>query len=368
MKIEYSKKIEQLPPYLFAEIDRLIEEYKKTGKDVISLGIGDPDLPTPEPVIDALRKAAEDGNNHHYPSYDGLLLFREKISEWFEERYGEKFDPQTEVLSLIGSKEAIGHIPFAFINRDDYVLMPDPGYPVYRSGTIFAEGIPYFMPLKKENGFFPDLEVIPEDVRQKAKLMFLNYPNNPTSTIATEEFFKKVIDFAKKYNIIIVHDAAYNELYFDDNKPLSFFQVEGSREVGIEMHSLSKTFNMTGWRIGFAVGNKEIIRGLGRIKSNLDSGVFQAIQYAAVAALDNYKKFNDDNRKIFQKRRDYAVERLDELGWKYIMPTATFYLWVDVLPGYDSKSMAKKLLQEQGIVVTPGIGFGKSGEGYIRLA
>ncbi len=368
MNIEYSEKIKKLPPYLFAEIDRLKEETRKKGVDIISLGIGDPDLPTPDVVIEALNKSAYDINNHHYPSYEGLLEFRQKIAEWFFKRYNVKFDPESEILSVIGSKEAIGHFPFAFINRDDVVLVPDPAYPVYKSGTIFAEGIPYFMPLKKENNFFPDFNDIPVDIRNKAKIMFLNYPNNPTSATATKEFFKEAIEFAEKYNIIIAHDAAYNELYFDNDKPLSFFEIEGSRDVGIEFHSFSKTFNMTGWRVGFAVGNSKIVTGLGKIKNNLDSGIFQAIQYAAMAALDNYEKLNEENRKIFQHRRDLVLNYLDELGWKYLKPQATFYVWIETLPGYDSKKMAMKMLEEKGIVVTPGIGFGEAGEGFIRMA
>ncbi len=368
MEIKYSKKIEQLPVYLFAEIDKLIKEQKSKGKEVISLGIGDPDLPTPEIIINALKKASEDKNNHQYPSYNGLLIFREKISEWFKKRYKVKLNPENEILSLIGSKEGIGHFPLAFINRDDYVLIPDPGYPVYRSGTIFAEGIPFFMPLRKENNFLPDFRQIPEDVKKKSGLMFLNYPNNPTSAVASVDFFKEAVEFAYNNNIIIAHDAAYNELYFEDNSPLSFLQIEGAMDVSIEFHSFSKTFNMTGWRVGFAVGNKKIIQGLGRIKSNLDSGIFQAVQYAAITALENYQKLNTENRKVYQIRRDYALKRLNKLGWQYLNPKATFYVWIETIPGYDSKAMAKKLLQEQGIVVTPGVGFGKSGEGYIRMA
>ncbi|MBU1077465.1 MAG: LL-diaminopimelate aminotransferase [Spirochaetes bacterium] len=368
MKIEYSKKIKQLPPYLFAEIDRLKEEYKSKGNEVISVGIGDPDLPTPDVIIDALNSAARDSRNHQYPSYDGLLVFRQKISDWFIKRYNVTLSPQDEILSLIGSKEGIGHFPFAFVDRDDHVLVPDPGYPVYRSGTIFAEGIPYYMPLLKENNFLPDLSAIPNDVKKSAKLMFLNYPNNPTSAVADESFFKSVVEFAKENNIIVAHDAAYNELYFDDNKPLSFLQIEGAMDIAVEFHSLSKTFNMTGWRIGFAAGNKDIIKGLGRIKSNLDSGIFQAVQYAAIAALENYEQLNRTNREIFQKRRDYACKRLDKLGWKYLKPQATFYLWIETIKGYDSKKMATKFLQDEGIVVTPGVGFGQAGEGYIRMA
>ena len=368
MDIKYSEKIKQLPPYLFAEIDRLKQEARKQGKDIISLGIGDPDLPTPEVVINSLQKAAEDKKNHQYPSYEGLLLFRQKVSQWFKKRYRVKLNPETEILSLIGAKEGIGHLPFAFINRDDVVLIPSPGYPVYRSGTIFAEGKPYFMPLKKENSFLPDLDAIDEETKKKAKLMFINYPNNPTTAVSTKEFFKQVVDFAHKYNIIIAHDAAYSEMYFDNEKPLSFLQTDGAMDIGMEFHSLSKTFNMTGWRIGFAAGNKDIITGLGKIKNNLDSGVFQAVQYAGITALENYENLNSRIRQVYQSRRDFVMKKLDKLGWKYLKPKATFYMWTETLKGYDSAGMAKKLLQEQGIVITPGTGFGKDGEGFIRLA
>ncbi len=368
MKINYSKKIKELPPYLFAEIDKLKQEAIKQGKKIISFGIGDPDLPTPAVIIKALQRAAENGENHHYPSYEGLLSLRQEITRWFEQRYHVSLSPETEVLSLIGSKEGIGHLPFAFINRDDYVLMPNPGYPVYRSGTIFAEGIPHFMPLLKENNFLPDLSKVPNRIRNKAKLMFINYPNNPTSACADKGFFEEIVKFASKYNIIVAHDAAYNEMYFDNHKPPSFLEIEGAKDIGIEFHSLSKTFNMTGWRIGFAVGNKEIVSGLGSIKNNLDSGIFQAVQYAAIESLKNYQSLSEDIRKVYQHRRDIVLCKLDELGWKYLKPKATFYVWVETLPGYDSKKMAMKLLQEQGIVVTPGSGFGEFGEGYIRLA
>jgi len=367
MNIEYSDKIKKLPPYLFAEIDRLKEKAREEGKDIISLGIGNPDLPTPEEIIKELQRQAEKKENHKYPSYEGLELFRMKIAEWFDKRYNIKFDYKTEILSTIGAKEAIGHLPFAFINRDDVVLIPDPSYPVYRSGTIFAEGIPYFMPLKKENNFFPDLEAIPVNIRNKAKLMFINYPNNPTSAVATYEFYKQVVEFASKYNIIVASDVAYNELYFEDYKPISFLQVEGAKDVGIEFHSLSKTYNMTGWRVGFVLGNKDIIKGLGKIKNNLDSGVFQPIQYAGIVALDNYEKFNTKIREVYEKRRKVMIKNLEDIGWKYLKPKATFYFWIETLPGYDSRKMAGKLLSEQGIVVTPGIGFGENGEGFIRM-
>ncbi len=367
MKIKYSKKITKLPPYLFAEIDRLKEEIKNKGVEILSMSIGDPDGATPQVIIDSLKQASELKSNHHYPSYSGMNNLREEISIWFKKRYNIDLSPENEIVSLIGSKEGIGHLPLAFIDRDDIVLIPDPAYPVYRSGTIFAEGIPYFMPLLEQNNFLPNLNDIPTNIRNKAKIMFLNYPNNPTSALATEEFFREVVTFAEKYNIIVAHDAAYNEIYFD-KPPKSFLEIPGAMEIGIEFHSFSKTFNMTGWRIGFAAGNKEIVKGLGNIKSNLDSGIFQAIQISAITALKNYDSISESNRKLYKSRRDTVLSKLDELGWTYLKPEATFYVWIKCIEGYNSSDMAQKLLQEQGIAVTPGVGFGKYGEGFIRLA
>ncbi|MDD5065439.1 MAG: LL-diaminopimelate aminotransferase [bacterium] len=368
IKIDYSRKIKQLPPYLFAEMDRLKQEGVKQGQRIISFGIGDPDLATPEPIIQALKKAADAPENHHYPSYEGLFLFRKEISQWFIKRYGVSLDPETEILSLLGSKEGIGHLPFAFIDKNDFVLVPDPGYTVYRSGTVFAGGTPYLMPLRKENGFLPDLKAIPERIKKRARLMFINYPNNPTAASAPRAFFEDVVKMAQRYHIIVAHDAAYNEMYFDNEKPFSFLEVKGARDVGIEFHSFSKTFNMTGWRVGFAAGNADILKGLGSIKNNLDSGVFQAVQYAAMEALRRYDELSAPIRKVYGSRRDLVAARMDELGWKYVKPKATFYFWVETPAGYDSRKMTMRLLQEAGIMVTPGNGFGENGEGFIRLA
>jgi len=367
MEIKYSKKVKSLPPYLFAEIDKLKNKVKSEGKEIISLGIGDPDAPTPNVIIEALKKYAELSENHHYPSYEGLFSLRKKISEWFLKRYNVQLDPENEILALIGSKEGIGHFPFAFIDRDDYVIVPDPAYPVYKSSTIFSEGKVYFVPLLEENNFLPDLNKIPRRIRNKAKIIFLNYPNNPTSAVASKEFLEEAVKFALKYNIIIAYDAAYNEIYFD-KKPFSILQIENGKEVAIEFHSFSKTYNMTGWRIGFAVGNNKLIKGLGEIKNNLDSGIFQPIQYAAIEALNNYDSISENNKNLYKKRRDLVLKELNNLGWKYFYPEATFYVWVKCLKNYDSKKMASKLLEEEGIVVTPGIGFGKYGENYIRIA
>src|SRR4030043_1398455 len=285
MRIELAKRVDQIPSYLFAEINKKREEMKRKGMDLIDLGIGDPDLPTPKPIIELLKKAAENPAHHRYPSYEGMIEFRTAVAQWYERRFGIKLNPVTEVLSLIGSKEGIAHIPLAFVNPGDIVLVPSPGYPVYRVATLFAGGTPFFLPLRQEHGFLPNLSEIPEPVAKKAKILFVNYPNNPTSAIAGKSFFEEVVAFAQRYQIIVCHDAAYSEIAFDGYQPLSFLEAAGDKEGGIEFHSLSKTYNMTGWRIGFAVGNREVLAGLGKVKTNLDSGVFQAIQEAAIVAL-----------------------------------------------------------------------------------
>jgi LL-diaminopimelate aminotransferase len=368
MRIEKAKRIEQIPPYLFAQIDKKKEEMRKKGMDLIDLGIGDPDLPTPEPIIERMKKASEDPRNHHYPSYEGMIEFRTAAAQWFERRFGIAFDPKTEVLTLIGSKEGIAHIPLAFVNPGDYVLVPSPGYPVYRVATLFAGGTPYFMPLLKENGFLPKLSEIPKEVAERSKLLFINYPNNPTSAIAERPFFEEVVAFAQQYGIIVCHDAAYSELAFDGYRPLSFFEVEGAKEVGIEFHSLSKTFNMTGWRIGFAVGHPEIVSGLGRVKTNIDSGLFQAIQEAGIEALNRYDTPIPNLIRIYEGRRDVMVQGLREMGLEVDLPKATFYLWIRVPRKYTSAQFATLLIEQAGIVATPGNGFGDAGEGYIRMA
>jgi LL-diaminopimelate aminotransferase len=368
MRFEKAKRIEQIPPYLFAEIDKKKEAMRKKGMDLIDLGIGDPDLPTPPPIIERLKKAVENPKNHRYPPYEGMIEFRTAVAQWYERRFGVKLDPRTEVLSLIGSKEGIAHIPLAFVNPRDYVLVPSPGYPVYRVSTLFAGGTPYFLPLQKENAFLPDLSHIPKRVAEKAKLLFINYPNNPTSAVAEKPFFEEVVAFAHRYQIIVCHDAAYSEIAFDGYQPLSFLEVEGAKEVGVEFHSLSKTFNMTGWRIGFAVGNAEIVSGLGRVKTNIDSGLFQAIQEAGTEALNHLDTPLPEIIKIYEKRRDVMVKGLREIGLEVDQPKATFYLWIQVPRGYTSAQFASLLIEQAGIVATPGNGFGEEGEGYIRMA
>jgi LL-diaminopimelate aminotransferase len=364
----YASRLKQLPPYLFAEIDRLKQEAVDQGLDIIDLGVGDPDLPTPPHIVKRMAESTADPRNHRYPTYEGLLVFRQAAAEWYRDRFGVVLNPATEVLTLIGSKEGIGHIPLAFIDGGDTVLIPDPGYPVYHAATVFAGGISHPLPLYPSNGFLPDLETIPTDVLRKAKMLFLNYPNNPTAAVAPEAFFVRAVDFARKHHLILCHDAAYSEIAFDGYRPPSVLAVEGAREVAIEYHSLSKTYNMTGWRIGFAVGSAEILAGLGRIKTNLDSGVFQAIQYAGIEALRGPQDCVAEHCKIYQERRDALVEGLKALGWNVTKPQASFYVWIPVLPGYDSTELVRRLLQETGIVTTPGVGFGPHGEGFIRAA
>ena len=368
MRIRKANRIDQIPPYLFAEIDRKKQELRRKGVDLIDLGIGDPDLPTPKLIIERLKVAAENPRNHRYPSYEGMIEFRTAVAQWYGRRFGVKLDPASEVLSLIGSKEGIAHIPLAFVNPGDYVLVPSPGYPVYRVSTLFAGGTPYFLPLRKEKGFLPDLSKIPPDAAEKAKLLFINYPNNPTSAIAEKTFFEEVVAFAHRYETIVCHDAAYSEIAFDGYQPPSFMEVNGAKEVGVEFHSLSKTFNMTGWRIGFAVGHAEIVSTLGRVKTNIDSGVFQAIQEAGTEALNHFDTPFPEIISIYQRRRDVLVKGLREIGLDVDLPRATFYVWFQVPRGYTSTQFASLLIEKAGIVVTPGNGFGEAGEGYIRMA
>lgn len=368
VSVELASRLKHLPPYLFASIDRMKQEAIEKGVDLIDLSIGDPDIPTPEHIVKAMKKAVEKPEHHRYPSYEGMLSYREAVAEWYKRRFNVNLDPQTEVLSLIGSKEGIGHIPLAFVNPKDIVLVPSPGYPVYPVGTLFAGGKSYIMPLKEENNFLPHFKVIPVSVLKKAKLMFINYPNNPTAVTAPRKFYKEVVDIAMRYNIIICHDAAYSEIYYDDKKPMSFLEIDGAKDVGIEFHSLSKTYNMTGWRIGFAVGNKDIIAGLGKIKTNLDSGVFQAIQEASIVALKMKDNILSKIRYTYQKRRDVLYEGLKKIGIQCYKPKATFYLWAKIPDGFDSTTFVAYLLEKAGVLGTPGVGFGEAGEGYIRFA
>ncbi|NQS88681.1 LL-diaminopimelate aminotransferase [Patescibacteria group bacterium] len=368
INLKKTKRLSQLPPYLFTQLDREKEKLKEKGWNLIDFGVGDPDLPTPLPIVNRLIQACQNPKNHRYPSYEGLISFREAVSKWYQKRFGVTLDPQREVITLIGSKEGIAHICLGLLNPGDVVLIPDPAYPVYRAGVIFAGGKPFYLPLREENKFLPALDTIPERVACSSKILWINYPNNPTAATATVEFFHRVIDFAKKFNLIVCHDLAYSEISFDGYQPPSLLQVRDGKEIGVEFHSLSKSFNMTGWRIGFAVGNAKIIRTLREVKTNIDSGVFQAIQEAGIEALQMNDEAIREIKKVYQRRRDIIIDGLQKLGWEINPPQATFYLWVKVPGKKSSLKFTLELLRKYGIVVTPGVGFGPSGEGYIRIA
>lgn len=367
MTVEKSQRIANQAPYLFAEIDRVKAEVVARGVDVISLGIGDPDLPTPDFIIEALCAAARVPANHQYSSYAGMAKFREAAAKWYQQRFGVTLSPTDETLGLIGSKEAIANFPFAFIDQGDIVLYTEPGYPVYKSGTLYAGGIPYALPLLEENQFLPDLDAVPMDVRAKAKILWINYPNNPTSAPAPDSFFEKAIEFCRQHNIILAHDAAYTEV-FTGAKPKSILEFDGAREVAIEFHSLSKTFNMTGWRLGIAAGNATYVKALGQIKTNVDSGQFQAVQMAGVAALERFAEVGAELNPVYAARRQLMTAALQKAGITPFHSDQTFYLWSRVPQGFDSAGFCGRLLQEQGVVVTPGNGFGPSGEGYFRIS
>ena len=363
-----ARRLNELPSYLFVDINRKIAEKQARGEDIISFAIGDPDLPTPSHIIDHICRAAHNPVNHRYPETNGLPELRQAIAEWYERRFGVILNPDKEVLPLIGSKEGIGHMALCFIEPGDIALVPDPGYPVYSISTIIAGGEPYSMPLKEENDFLPDFDDIPEKIANQAKLMWLNYPNNPTGAIANLEFFKNTVHFAQQHNLAVCHDAPYTEVAFEGYKAPSFMQVHGAKEVGVEFHSLSKTYHMTGWRIGMVVGNSQMVDALFRVKSNLDSGIPQAIQQAAIEALRGSQDCIAEHNAILQQRRDKLIKVLAKIGLKARTPKAAFYIWARVPQGYTSIDFTEKLLDEAGIAVTPGIGYGKEGEGYIRFS
>lgn len=364
-----AQRLAQLPPYLFAEIDRVKNEVKAGGVDIIDLGVGDPDLPTPEFIIQAMNAALPKPENHRYPSYSGMNTFRETVASWYKTRFGVDLEPTSQVLSLIGSKEGLAHFPLAFVDPGDLVFTSTPNYPVYPIATMFAGGETHFVPLTEDTDFLPDLDAIPNDLWKKSKIFFLNYPNNPTSAMAPRSFYEKLVDKAREFGTILVHDAAYSEMYYDPaNKPLSILQVPGAMDVAIEFHSLSKTYNMTGWRIGMAVGNAELVQGLGKIKSNIDSGIFQAVQEAGITALNHGEAFAEEMRGIYRGRRDVVLQELARIGLECRKPEATFYVWAKVPSGKDSTGFVADVLQKTGVVITPGNGFGTPGEGYFRIA
>lgn len=367
---ERARRIATLSPYLFAEIDKKRRAVVERGVDVISLGIGDPDLPTPEFVIDKMRRAIDDPKWHQYPDYEGSLRFRSAAAQFYERRFGVEIDPKTEALALIGSKEGLAHIIWAYVDDGDVSLVPDPAYPVYKTHTGLAGGTPYLMPLTRENGFLPDLKAIPSDVAKKAKLMFVNYPNNPTGAVATLEFYREAVAFCREHDVLLVSDNAYSEMTYDGYRAPSVLEVPGAIDVAVEFWSFSKPFNMTGWRIAFAVGNAKAIAALGVIKTNTDSGQYTAIQEAAIEALTNARAdaFIAEMNAIYTRRRDIAVEGLRAIGLDARPMKGSFYLWVPVPSGHTSTSFATLLLEEAGVVVAPGGAYGAHGEGYIRVA
>jgi LL-diaminopimelate aminotransferase len=363
-----AKRLDLIPPYLFAEIDRKVQAKKQAGVDVISLGIGDPDLPTPGRIVSVLQEAAADPENHRYPSYYGLAELRGAIAGWYRERFRAELDPQTEILPTLGSKDGISHVPLALVDPGDVVLAPDPGYTVYVTGAIMAGAEPYAMPLTAESSWLPDLDAIPDDVAERARLMWLNYPNNPTAAVADREFLTRAVEFCRRRGIILCHDAPYSEIAFDGYRPLSLFEIPDAKDIGLEFHSLSKTFNMTGWRIGWVCGRADLIALMGQLKTNIDSGIFQAVQLAAVEALSGGEEETRAACEVFARRHRLVADTLNSLGWSIKPPRATFYVWAPVPKGYDSIGFAGHVLDQVGVNITPGVGFGPHGEGYFRLS
>ena len=363
-----ASRVENVPPYLFVEISRKIAQKRAEGIDVISFGIGDPDLATPDNVIGRLKQTSTDAPNHRYPETEGLPEFRVAVADWYRQRFGVSLDSDKEVLALIGAKEGIGHAALCFIDPGDIALVPDPGYPVYSVGTMFAGGECHWMPLTEQNGWLPDLEAIPDEVARRARVLWLNYPNNPTGAVADIDYFQKVVEFARTYDIAVIHDACYTDVVYDGYRHPSFLETPGAMDVALEVHSLSKTYNMTGWRIGMAVGNAEMVNALLTVKSNLDSGVPQAIQQMGIEALGTSSEWIDQRNAVYQGRRDKVLKALRSIGLHVDPPKASLYVWANVPDGYTSAEFAEGLLEECDIVVTPGTGYGKSGEGYIRLS
>ncbi len=366
---EISDRLKNLPPYVFAKINKIKQEEANKGRKLISLGMGDPDLPTPDFIVRALSEAAQKNEMQKYPSYWGMIEFRKAVSKWYQERFGVQLNPESEVLTLIGSKEGIAHLPLAFVNPGEATLVPDPAYPVYSAATYFAGGKPLLFSLLEKNEYLPDFAELEHLIKigPKVKILFLNYPNNPTAAHASLDFFKEVVSFAKKHQIFICHDNAYSEIYYNGKKQPSFLEVPGAIDVGCEFHSLSKTFNMTGFRIGFVVGNRKIIEALAQVKTNIDSGVFNAVQEAGIAALNQYERVGSEMRAIYQKRMDLMIPAVRSAGLQCPYPQATFYIWAKLQAGVTSENYVLDLIQRKGIVITPGSGFGQAGEGYVRF-
>lgn len=363
-----AERLKLIPPYLFKDIDEKKEQVRARGVDIIDLGVGDPDLPTPKFIVARMQEAVADSSTHRYPLYSGMNAFRDAVARWYKRRFAVELDPETEVLTLIGCKEGIAHLPLGANDPEDVNLMTTPAYPVYRMGTLFAGASPFLVPLLRENSFLPVFKDIPPIDARDAKLFFFNYPNNPTAAVAELDFFQQMLDFCREYHIVPVHDASYTEVAFDGYKPPSFLQLPGAKDIAIEFHSLSKTYNMTGWRLGFVVGNREVLAALGKIKSNIDSGAFNAIQLAGITALDSDQSCVAENCRVYQERRDILISGLKKLGYEVDVPKATFYVWLPVPREFDSMKFTAHLLEQAGIVAVPGLGFGEPGEGYVRLA
>ncbi|MEZ4554804.1 MAG: LL-diaminopimelate aminotransferase [Dehalococcoidia bacterium] len=367
--MKLARRVEQLPPYLFARISELIAQKRAAGVDVISFGIGDPDLPTPDYILDSLKRAADVPVNHRYPETEGLPEFRQAVARWYERRHSVQLDPEREVVSLIGSKEGIGHLPLCLVDPGDVVLITDPGYPVYEIGTMFCGGESVKVPLREEDGWLPRFEDIPADIAGRAKIIWLNYPNNPTGAVADLAFYEQAVAWAKAHDVVIAHDLAYSEVTYDGYVAPSILEVDGARDVAIEFNSLSKSFNMTGWRIGMAVGNATLVDALRRVKSNLDSGVPQAVQQMAITALDGPPDAITSHNDTYRRRRDRVVEVLRQLGLRVDPPKASLYVWARLPEGERSSAdYAGRLIDATGVVVTPGVSYGAAGEGYIRLS
>ncbi|MEW5894520.1 MAG: LL-diaminopimelate aminotransferase [Candidatus Omnitrophota bacterium] len=367
-EIEFSERLKSIPPYLFVEIDKAKRKAVAEGRDVINLGIGDPDMPTDQRIIDAMKAAVQDQSNHHYAMDSSLPELRQSIAKWFNQRFHVSLDPDMEIYPVIGSKEGLAHLPLGILNPGDKVLLTDPAYPAYRASLLFAGARIVELPLKESRGFLPDLKKAAEF--KGIKCMYVNYPNNPAATTATREFYEELVSLAREKGIILISDMAYSEIYFDGEKPLSIFEIDGAKEVAIEFHSLSKTYNMTGWRVGWACGNPKLVAALAKVKSNYDSGIFQAVQVAAIAALKTPEVEVDDLRRMYEERRDCLINNLRAYGWKITPPKGAFYVWAKVPKKFNNDSMltSKTFLEQADIVATPGIGFGPSGEGYIRMA
>ena len=366
--MKMTKRIEQIPPYLFAEIDKKKAQAAAKGLDIINLGIGDPDLPTPDYIIDAMAAAIRDPKNHDYPPYEGIAEYRKAVAKWYETRFNVTLDPDKEVISLIGSKEGIAHAFLTFLDPGDVAILPDPGYPAYHVNTLIAGGVPYSVPVTEENNYEVQFDQIDPNILDRANIIFLNYPGNPTGATASDSFFERAIAWAKRHNILICMDNAYSEVYYDGQKPRSILEFPGAKEVAIEFHTLSKTFNMTGWRLGMAVGNAQAVQALGKIKTNMDSGVFKAIQWAGIKAFEHYESFVNTQNAIYQRRRDIIVDGLNTLGWTLAKPKASFYIWAKVPAGYTSESFTVHVLETTGILIVPGNGYGPGGEGYFRIS